>query len=117
MLATYVYYHCNICDGCDHLRRHFKVVLGIVKTGISLASKLLKSLYGQKQSPNQWHERFDRTFTYVGLVVNEADKCVYYRYGGIEGMILCLYVNDILIFGTSLDVIMGDKDFYPIILR
>ena len=26
-------------------------------------------------------------------------------------MILCLYVNNILIFGTSLDVIMGDKDF------
>ena len=111
MLATCVYCHCNICDGCNHLRRHFKVVLGIVKTGISLVSKLLKSLYGLKQSPNQWHERFDRTLTYVGLVVNEADKCVYYRYGGSEGMILCLYVNNILIFGTSLDVIMGDKDF------
>jgi hypothetical protein len=43
--------------------------------------------------------------------VNEADKCVYYRYGGGEGVILCLYVDDILILGTSLDVIKKTKDF------
>jgi hypothetical protein len=43
--------------------------------------------------------------------VNEADKCVYYRYGGGEGVILCLYVDDILILGTSLDVIKESKDF------
>ena len=59
--------------------------------------KLLKSLYGLKQAPKQWHEKFDITLTSAGFVVNEADKCVYYRYcGGI----LCLYVDDILIFGT-----------------
>ena len=47
----------------------------------------------------------------AGFVVNEADKCVYYRYGGAEGVILCLYVDDILIFGTSLNVIKEVKDF------
>jgi hypothetical protein len=46
-----------------------------------------------------------------GFIVNEADKCVYYWYGGGEGVILCLYVDDILIFGTSLDVIKEVKDF------
>jgi hypothetical protein len=30
---------------------------------------------------------------------------VYYRHGGGQGVILCLYIDDILIFGTSLDVI------------
>jgi hypothetical protein len=30
---------------------------------------------------------------------------VYYRHVGGQGVILCLYVDDILIFGTSLDVI------------
>nr|CAE02415.2 OSJNBa0095E20.2 [Oryza sativa Japonica Group] len=73
--------------------------------------KLLKSLYGPKQAPKQWHEKFDNTLTSVGFVVNEADKCVYYRYGGGEGVILCLYVDDILIFGTSLNVIEEVKDF------
>jgi hypothetical protein len=43
--------------------------------------------------------------------VNEADKCVYYRYGGGEGVILCLYVDDILILGTNIDMIKDTKDF------
>jgi hypothetical protein len=43
--------------------------------------------------------------------VDEADKCVYYWYGGGEGVILCLYVDDILILGMSLDVIKETKDF------
>ena len=60
--------------------------------------KLLKSLYGLKQAPKQWHEKFDRTLTSTGFVVNEADTCVYYRYDEGEGVILCLYVDDILIF-------------------
>jgi hypothetical protein len=49
--------------------------------------------------------------TSVGFVTNEADKCVYYHYGGGEGVILCLYVDDILIFGTCLEVIKEVKDF------
>ncbi|KAK1633200.1 hypothetical protein QYE76_007515, partial [Lolium multiflorum] len=30
----------------------------------------------------KWHEKFERTLTTEGFVVNEADKCVYYRHGG-----------------------------------
>jgi hypothetical protein len=63
--------------------------------------KLLKSLYGLKQAHKQWHEKFDKTLTSAGFVVNKADKCVYYRYGGGEGVILCLYVDDILIFESD----------------
>jgi hypothetical protein len=59
--------------------------------------KLLKSLYGLKQAPKQWYEKFDRTLISASFVINEADKCVYYRYGGGKGVILCLYVDDILI--------------------
>jgi hypothetical protein len=73
--------------------------------------KLLKSLYGLKQAPNQWHDKFDKTLTSAGFVVNEADKCVYYRFGGGEGVILCLYVDDILIFGNNENVIKEVKDF------
>jgi tRNA(Ser,Leu) C12 N-acetylase TAN1 len=36
---------------------------------------------------------------------------VYYRHGGGESVILCLYVDDILIFGTNIDVINEIKSF------
>ena len=83
----------------------------VVKGEERKVCKLLKSLYGLKQAPKQWHEQFDRTLTSVGVVVNEADKCVYYHHGGGEGVILCLYVDDILIFGTNMKVIHEVKSF------
>jgi hypothetical protein len=75
------------------------------------ACRLLKSLYDLKQAPKQWHEKFEKTLTSIGFAVNEADTCVYYRYGGGKGAILCLYVDDILNFGTSIDEINDVKSF------
>ncbi|WVZ53546.1 hypothetical protein U9M48_004472 [Paspalum notatum var. saurae] len=83
----------------------------VAKGQEGMVCKLLKSLYGLKQAPKQWHEKFDETLTSAGFVVNDADKCVYYRYGGGQRVILCLYVDNILIFGTNLDVIKEVKDF------
>jgi hypothetical protein len=70
----------------------------VVKGQERMVCKLVKSLYGLKQAPKQWHDKFDRTLTSVG-------------YGGCEGVILCLYVDDILIFGTSLELMKEVKDF------
>jgi hypothetical protein len=83
----------------------------VVKGQERMACELVKSLYGVKQAPKQWHDKFDRTLTSVGFVTNEADKCVYYRYGGGEGVILCMYADDIFIFGMNLEVIKEVKDF------
>jgi hypothetical protein len=76
-----------------------------------MVCKLLKSLYGLKKAPKQWHEKFNKTLMFVGFVVIEANKCVYYHFGGGEGVILCLYIDNILIFGTSLNVIKEVKEF------
>ena len=87
--------------------------VGIVANGQEgMVCKLLKALYGLKQATKKWHEKFDKTLTFFGFIVNEADKYVYYQYGGGEGVILCLYVDDILIFGTGLDVIKEVKKFF-----
>jgi hypothetical protein len=43
--------------------------------------------------------------------VNVADKYVYYQYGGGDGVILCLYVVDILILGNNINVFKEMKDF------
>jgi len=51
--------------------------------------RLIKSLYGLKQAPKQWHEKFDNALTTTGICVNEAKKCVYYRFAEGRGVILC----------------------------
>jgi hypothetical protein len=43
--------------------------------------------------------------TSAGFVMNEVNTCVYYRFGGGEGVVLCLYVDDILILRTNISVI------------
>jgi hypothetical protein len=68
-------------------------------------------LYGLKQTPKQWYKKFDKTLTSAGFAVNEADKYVYYRYGGGEGVILCLYVDNILTFENNINVIKEVKIF------
>jgi hypothetical protein len=83
----------------------------VVKGEEQKVCKLLKSLYGLKEAPKQWHKKFDTTLTGVGFAVNEADRCVYYRHGGGQSIILCLYVDDILIFGTNIDIINEVKSF------
>ena len=72
--------------------------------------KFFKSLYGLKRAPKLWHEKFDKTLTYASFIMNEANKYVYYRYNVGEGVILCLYVDDRLIFGTSLNMVKELKD-------
>jgi hypothetical protein len=84
----------------------------VVKGEEQKVCKLLKSLHGLKQAPKQWHEKFDTILTGAGFTVNEADRCVYYRHGGNQSAILCLYVDDILIFGTNIDIINVVKSFF-----
>ena len=71
--------------------------------------KLVKSLYGLKQAPNQWHEKFDHTMLSLGFKINECDKCVYIKKYTNSCVFVCLYVDDMLIIGTSKDVIMSTK--------
>ncbi|GKC05830.1 zinc finger, CCHC-type containing protein [Tanacetum coccineum] len=64
--------------------------------------KLVKSLYGHKQAPKQWHQKFDKVVLSNGYLLNQTDKCVYRKFdASSKGVIICLYVNDMLIFGTD----------------
>jgi hypothetical protein len=83
----------------------------VVKGEEQKVCKLLKSLYRLKQAPKQWLEKFDTTLTSTGFAVTEANRCVYYRHGGSQYVILCLYIDDILIFGTNIDIINEVKSF------
>ncbi|KAH9752530.1 hypothetical protein KPL71_014732 [Citrus sinensis] len=72
--------------------------------------KLVKSLYGLNQAPKQWHEKFDHTMITSGFKINECDKCVYVKATENDYVILCLYVDDMLIVGSDDDMIKSTKN-------
>ncbi|KAJ9562187.1 LOW QUALITY PROTEIN: hypothetical protein OSB04_007347 [Centaurea solstitialis] len=73
--------------------------------------RLVKSLYGLKQAPKQWHEKFDATVTSFGFRHNGADRCIYSKYTKEFTVVICLYVDDMLIIGTNLAGILETKDY------
>ncbi|GKB12734.1 retrotransposon protein, putative, ty1-copia subclass, partial [Tanacetum coccineum] len=73
--------------------------------------RLVKLLYGLKQAPKQWHQKFDHTMLESGFKINEwRDKCVYVKDTSAGYVILCLYVDDMLIVGSSDKIIRSTKD-------
>ncbi|GJW85466.1 zinc finger, CCHC-type containing protein [Tanacetum coccineum] len=47
-----------------------------------------------------------------GFSLNQADKCVYSKFDASgKGVIICLYVDDMLIFGTDQDQVNKTKEF------
>ena len=66
--------------------------------------RLVKSLYGLKQAPKQWHEKFDRAVISEGFKINECDKCIYMKNTNKGYVIIFLYVDDMLIIGSNIEI-------------
>ena len=73
--------------------------------------KLVKSLYGLKQAPKQLHEKFDSAILSNGFVHHNFDKCMYSKFTKEYGVIVCLYVDDMLIFGTNMKGVCETKKY------
>jgi hypothetical protein len=58
--------------------------------------RLIKSLYGLKQSPRCWNSKIDQFLLNNGWTVSQADPCLYVR--SKPRMFLALYVDDGLLF-------------------
>ncbi|GKE68973.1 retrotransposon protein, putative, ty1-copia subclass, partial [Tanacetum coccineum] len=74
---------------------------------VILGIKIIRSL---KQAPKQWHQKFDHTMLESGFKINECDKCVYVKDTSAGYVILCLYVDDMLmtdILLLSRDTVIG----------
>ena len=71
--------------------------------------RLVKSLYGLKQAPKQWHEKFDKVMMSNGFKINECDKCVYVKETQKGYVIVCHYVDYMLILGSKNEMIKSTK--------
>ncbi|KAL0407607.1 UNVERIFIED_CONTAM: Retrovirus-related Pol polyprotein from transposon TNT 1-94 [Sesamum radiatum] len=71
--------------------------------------RLKRSIYGLKQSSRQWYYRFHRAITSMGFTMVEEDHCVYVKRSEKNFMILSLYVDDILLAGNNMELIVATQ--------
>ena len=69
--------------------------------GSGRVCKLQKGLYGLKQSPRCWNDKFHSFLSSYGLIRSEADHSVYQSQSSSEKIILGLYVDDGLLCCSS----------------
>jgi hypothetical protein len=62
--------------------------------------RLLKTLYGLKQSPREWYAHINSYLLSKGFVPTKSDPCIYQRKSKRRIIFLGLYVDDIVTFGT-----------------
>jgi Reverse transcriptase (RNA-dependent DNA polymerase) len=75
--------------------------------------KLLRSLYGLKQSPHEWNKDIDGKLKTLGFRQCDADSNLYIP-AFKDGCFLLLYVDDILLVGPSHNIAIVKKMIMPL---
>ena len=81
----------------------------MVKGNKELVCRLKKSLYGLKQSPRMWYQKFDTYIRGLGFTRSKEDHCVYFKLIGDRVIYLFLYVDDMLLIGNDKEIIQDLK--------
>jgi len=80
---------------------------GFVKAGQEhKVLKLEKALYGLRQAPRAWNMKLDSSLLSLGFRKNIAEHGVYTRGTGGAALIVGVYVDDLIITGST-----GIKEF------
>ena len=81
-----------------------------VKGKEKLVCRLKKSSYDLKQAPQQYYLKFDSFMHEHGYTQFHSNHCVYFkRLDNDSYIILCLYVDDMLVARSNMDRIKGLK--------
>ena len=79
---------------------------GFITPGLEhLVCKLHKSLYGLRQSPRAWYARLHAALLTWNLLQSHSDPNLYYAHIGNDTIALLVYVDDILITGSNLQLL------------
>ena len=74
-----------------------------------MVCKLNKSIYGLKQASRQWYLKFDEIVTSLGFIENQIDQCIYLKISGSKFIFLVLYVDDVLLASSDLNLLHETK--------
>ena len=84
----------------------------VVEGQENLGCHLKKSIYGLKQASRQWYLKFDETIRKFGFKENEEDNCIYAKFKNGKFIFLILYVDDILLAGSDVNLLLETKNFF-----
>uniref|UniRef100_H3H7U1 Integrase catalytic domain-containing protein n=1 Tax=Phytophthora ramorum TaxID=164328 RepID=H3H7U1_PHYRM len=91
-----------------------EVVFCVVPEGVELDGgfdclELVKAIYGLKQSSRVWNETFDEFMCSIGFQVSAFDPCLYIKVVDGQCVLVLVYVDDVLITGSSPELISRTK--------
>uniref|UniRef100_A0AAV1TVQ6 Reverse transcriptase Ty1/copia-type domain-containing protein n=1 Tax=Peronospora matthiolae TaxID=2874970 RepID=A0AAV1TVQ6_9STRA len=90
-------------------------VFCVIPEGVELDStfdclELVKSIYGLKQASRVWNETFDEYVCSIGFQVSDFDPCLYIKTSDGHCVFILVYVDDVLVTGSSLELIAQTKN-------
>ncbi len=71
----------------------------------------MRQKYVSSLSHIWWHEKFDFVILEYGYVHNSANKCIYSKFIKDYGVIICLYVNNMLIISSNMKGLVDTKKY------
>jgi hypothetical protein len=81
----------------------------VMKGKKKLVCKMENSLYGLKQSPRMWYQKFDTYMLGLGFKRSKDDHYEYFKLIGDHLIHLFLYVDDMLLIGNNKEIIQDVK--------
>uniref|UniRef100_A0AAV1UAU9 Integrase catalytic domain-containing protein n=1 Tax=Peronospora matthiolae TaxID=2874970 RepID=A0AAV1UAU9_9STRA len=89
-------------------------VFCVIPEGVELEGsfdclELVKAIYGLKQASRVWNETFDVFVCAIGFQASSLDPCLYIRIVEVQCVLLLVYVDDVLITGSSCELIARTK--------
>ncbi|KAG2807523.1 Retrovirus-related Pol polyprotein from transposon TNT 1-94 [Phytophthora cactorum] len=72
--------------------------------------ELVKAIYGLKQASRVWNETFDEFVCSIGFQVSAFDPCLYIKVVDGHCVLVLVYVDDVLITGSSPELISRTKN-------
>ena len=76
-----------------------------------MGCRLKKSIYGLKQASRLWYLKFDSTIRKFGFQENIEDNCVYVKFKNGKYIFLILYMDDILLASSDVNLLLETKKF------
>ena len=71
--------------------------------------ELVKAIYGLKQASRVWNETFHEFVCSIGFQASNFDPCLYIKVARGQCVLLLVYVDDVLVTGSSTEMIARTK--------